>query len=129
VGRRRLRRRIGPAVEATFTCSLCGATAGSLEVRGSATDAELRRETFTGVLTQRLSAGASGLLREALTEGDAGRVFALDPEFAPFYCPQCEDSYCARHWERWDVFDDDLPAWHDSIRGRCPQGHERMLED
>jgi hypothetical protein len=21
------------------------------------------------------------------------------------------------------------PAHHDSIRGRCPRGHERMLED
>jgi hypothetical protein len=28
---------------------------------------------------------------------------------------------------RWSVFDDD--GWHDSIRGRCPHGHERMLED
>jgi hypothetical protein len=28
---------------------------------------------------------------------------------------------------RWDVFDDD--DWHDSVRGLCPERHERMLED
>ena len=38
-------------------------------------------------------------------------------------------SYCGAHWARWDVFDQGDPAHHDSIRGRCPVGHERMLED
>lgn len=25
--------------------------------------------------------------------------------------------------------DEEMPDWHDSVRGRCPHGHERMLED
>jgi hypothetical protein len=45
----------------------------------------------------------------------------------PFFCPVCDKCYCGTHWKRWDVFDDD--GWHDSIRGACPEGHERMLED
>ena len=101
----------------TFACSVCGAAAGSIEVGAT----ELRRESFTSVLTQRLDA------RAAAAAGDAAALFALDPELAPFYCPECRAVYCGDHWERWDVFDDD--GWHDSIRGRCPRGHERLLED
>ena len=54
-------------------------------------------------------------------------VYRLDFEFAPFYCPTRSASYRGEHCRRWDVFDDD--GWHDSVRGRRPQGHERMLED
>jgi hypothetical protein len=88
----------------------------------------LRSESFTGVLTAPLSLEAAARLEVALGLGD-GAVFDLDPEYAPFYCPACKASYCGEHWDRFDVFDDDFPTWHDSIRGRCPHGHERMLED
>jgi hypothetical protein len=76
-----------------------------------------------------VTAETFGRLSAALAAGDVGGVFALDPEYTPFYCPACDASYCAGHWDRWDVFDDEVPGWHDSIRGRCPYGHERILED
>lgn len=76
-----------------------------------------------------MTADAFERLRAALAAGDARDIFELDAEYAPFYCPTCGASYCAGHWDRWDVFDDEIPDWHDSIRGRCPRGHERMLED
>ena len=101
-----------------WTCAACGAEAGTIDTGGG----ELRRETFTGVLTQ----PASDAARLASASGDAGEVHALDPELAPWWCPDCAASYCGAHWQRWDVFDGDL---HDSIRGRCPRGHERLLED
>jgi len=47
-------------------------------------------------------------------------------ELAPFYCPACDRSYCGEHWNATDVFEDGV---HDSIRGTCPEGHERLLED
>jgi len=84
---------------------------------------------MTGLLVQPLSAGLADRVRAALATGDPGTLYALDHEFAPFYCPVCALSYCADHWDRCDVFDPDDPGWHDSIRGRCPRGHERMLED
>jgi hypothetical protein len=118
-----------PAVRATFSCAVCGEEAGAMQLRGSAARAELRRTAFTGTLTGPVAAAAYQGLRDALDGADAGRVFELDPEYAPFYCPRCRASYCGAHWDRWDVFDDDMPEWHDSIRGRCPRGHERMLED
>jgi hypothetical protein len=81
---------------------------------------ELRRESFTSTLTQPATAGVRAVI------GNASALYALDPELAPFYCPRCRASYCGEHWRTYDVFEDGL---HDSIRGECPSGHDRMLED
>ena len=64
-------------------------------------------------------------LRAALREADPAALYAVDVELAPFWCPRCEASYDGASWPRWSVFHDDV--WHDSCRGRCPHGHERML--
>ena len=68
-------------------------------------------------------------LLAVLAERDVPGIFAFDRELTPFYCPTCDASYCSHHWDWWDVWDDDWTGWRDSVRGRCPQGHERMLED
>jgi hypothetical protein len=39
-------------IEARFACIVCGREAGTIELRGD----ELRRESFTGVLTRRVGA-------------------------------------------------------------------------
>lgn len=96
----------------------CGFSAGSITIAGG----ELRRVSFTGVLTQ----ASSPTIEAALLAGDVGALHALDPELVPSWCPECGASYCGSHWIRWDEFDGDL---HEAIRGRCPVGHERMLED
>jgi hypothetical protein len=101
---------------AVHLCASCGEEAGRLRIEGG----ELRRTAFTSTLTQKATDG----VRAAIA--DAAALHALDPELAPFYCPECERSYCGAHWRREDVFEDGL---HDSIRGTCPEGHERMLED
>jgi len=116
-------------IEATFACSVCAKQAGAIQLHGPAAPAEVRRESFTSVLRAPATAEAFEQLRAALAAGDAGAIFDLDPEYAPFYCPPCRASYCGDHWDRWDVFDEDFPDWRDSIRGHCPRGHERMLED
>jgi hypothetical protein len=101
---------------AVHLCAICGQEAGRLKIEGD----ELRRTAFTSTLTQKATEG----VRAAIA--DAAALYALDPELAPFYCPECERSYCGAHWLREDIFDGDF---HDSIRGTCPEGHERMLED
>jgi hypothetical protein len=109
-------------VDTTFACEVCGAVAATIRL----TRSELRRETFTGVLIQyEIAAG----IEAALGAGDVRALFAVDSELAPGYCPECDVSYCGAHWHWWHVFDDEDPSWHDSIRGRCPRDHERMLED
>ena len=111
--------------EASFACSLCGATAGSVRLKGAGAE----RESFTSTMWLRLEPAQRRALRAAMRSADARALFTVHLELAPFYCPQCDAVYCGEHWRRWDVFADDDPAWHEEIRGCCPQGHERMLED
>ncbi len=101
---------------AVHICSVCSREAGRLQIEGD----ELRRTSFTSTLTQT----ATDEARAAIA--DAAALYRIDFELVPFYCPECEAVYCDAHWRREDVFEDGL---HDSIRGTCPQGHERMLED
>ena len=98
-------------------CELCNQEAAKL----TCAEGEFRRETFTGTLTQ----AETPAVRAAIA--DAAALHALDPELAPFYCPDCRRTYCGAHWVTEDVFEDDY--FHDSIRGTCPEGHARMLED
>ena len=62
----------------------------------------------------------------ALGTGDAAALFAIDREYAPFWCPRCGSSYCRDHYRAWAVYDD---GFFDCYRGVCPEGHERMLSD
>lgn len=107
-----------------FVCDECGRVAGTAWIEP---DGKAARESFTSRLWTSVSRAQRAAMRHALRDTDAAALFAVDLELAPFWCPQCERSYCGEHWMRWSVFDDD--GWHDSIRGRCPHGHERMLED
>jgi hypothetical protein len=115
------------APAAWWECQVCGRLAGRVELEDRTGSVQLRRITFTGLLTQPVSAEAAARLGRALAAGDAAALHAMDPELVPFYCPACDATYCGDHVQRWDVFDED--GMHDSIRGRCPAGHERMLED
>ncbi len=66
-------------------------------------------------------------IKEILTKENWRDLYDFDHELNPWYCPECERMYAGKLWKPYDVFDDD--GWHDSIRGRCPKGHDRMLED
>lgn len=62
----------------------------------------------------------------ALATGDAAALFALDREYAPFWCPKCAASYCGEHYRTSTLYDD---GFFDCINGVCPNRHERTLED
>lgn len=62
----------------------------------------------------------------ALSLGDPAALFAIDREFAPFWCPDCLASYCAAHWAVEVTYDD---GFYDAHYGTCPEGHRRMLMD
>jgi hypothetical protein len=115
--------------EARFRCGTCDKEAGHIRLFGSPSSSQVLRSSFTSNLYAAVPAGQFSELRSAIEKRDARRLHGLDLEYAPFFCPQCDATYCGDHWMRWDVFDEDDPSWHDSIRGRCPKGHERMLED
>ena len=111
------------AAAVEFGCGLCEAVAGTVWRQG---EAQLARASFTSRLWLAVEPGQLRGLRTARRERDARALFAVEPELAPFWCPPCETSYCGEHWARWPISDDD--GRYDAIRGRCPQGHERMLE-
>ena len=72
---------------------------------------------------------ATSRILAALGAADAEALHAVNPEFAPFWCPRCRAAYCGEHWRTWLVFDEDDPTWFEEQRGICPEGHERMLVD
>ena len=62
----------------------------------------------------------------ALGLGDPAALYAIDPEYASFWCPGCRASYCGAHFRTEQVFDE---GFYDCTYGTCPAGHRRMLDD
>ena len=81
---------------------------------------------FVGVSSELVGARA-GELRRALNRGNVPELYALNPQWAPFYCEPCARSYCIAHWNSAPRFDDE--GFTDGIYGDCPAGHGRMLDD
>lgn len=115
--------------EAAFFCSLCGKEAGHIALIRRDDGVHCVRRSFTSTLSggPPLTGEAPARLRAAVERADAAELHRFDFELAPFYCPDCDSSYCGDHWTRVDMFDDE--GFHDSIRGICPNRHQRMLED
>ena len=112
---------------ARFDCATCAHPAGRVELGGGASEAAtlvvtspLGRGSFRLEGTPRQEAGA------AVSSADLSALYRLDPEFAPFWCPRCELSYCDRHWTREVVVED---GFYDCTYGTCPAGHRRILDD
>ncbi len=115
-----------PIAEAEFNCAICNKSAGTIQLMGTSASPEIKRVSFTSHLGGRIKSDQFERLRDALLRKDAQSIYELNLEWASFYCPKCKASYCGDHWISWDVFED---GFHDCIRGQCPSGHERMLED
>jgi hypothetical protein len=113
------------SAQGSWTCDRCGQHAGTIELDD---EGVLRRTSFTSALTlPQLEPDAVSRILEAVAAEDSAALFAIDLELTPWWCPTCERTYCGDHWLRWDTFDDE--GFHEDIRGRCPEGHARMLED
>jgi hypothetical protein len=115
--------------QAAFACSICGKEAGQVQLFGTPSNADIRRVCFTSTLDVPVPEKTYEKLQEAIRQKSPQGLYNLNFEYAPFFCPQCNACYCGGHWNRRDMFDSNFSAWHDSIRGKCPQGHERILEN
>ena len=117
----------------TYTCGACGETASTVTLvapgrpdprfgrvvpRGSqlAIDGGPISITLAPVPAEQVAA--------ALESGDAAALFAIDPEYAPFWCPRCAAAYCPDHYVTKQVYVQGFPL---SVSGVCPKGHRRML--
>ena len=87
----------------------------------------LERTSFVSVLGRPVSPELANEIQRTVKEKAWWRLYQIDHELNPWYCPDCGEMYPGELWHRYDAFDPD--GWHDSVRGRCPKGHERQLED
>jgi hypothetical protein len=62
----------------------------------------------------------------AIGAGDPEALYAIDREYAPFWCMRCLKSYCRTCWTVWVDYDE---GFYDCTRGRCPKDHVRVLDD
>jgi hypothetical protein len=65
-------------------------------------------------------------IETALRAGDVAGLYAIDREYAPQWCRACAKNYCRRCWVVWVDFDE---GFYDCTRGRCPESHERIMDD
>ena len=65
-------------------------------------------------------------LVDLFQKNDLAKIHSIDREYVPFYCPECDESYCKDHWHRWIEYDE---GFYDADYGECPKGHKRMLYD
>jgi hypothetical protein len=89
----------------------------------------VERSTFINAFGMEVDLPTAERLATAATRQNWAELDRFHPEFLPWYCRQCEQNYAAGEWLVVPVFDDDAPWWLDCYRGRCPQGHSRMIAD
>ena len=126
--------------KAIFRCDFCGESAATVEfvAKGVPHPNALLNDAGAGTI---IISGFYGLHREvvmhrhfgvimALIECNPRPLYAVDELWAPFYCPECDRSYCIKHWDIVLKFDNDfMPGWYDCSYGTCPKGHKRMVDD
>jgi hypothetical protein len=137
-----------PPISATFSCSRChrhastitllppgrpDPTAGSV-ARDPALEAYLATATrlsIDGPINRRHlflpdMRFDRSKLASAVGSGDPVALFSANQEYAPFWCPTCAASYCGDCWWITEEMDE---GFYDYTSGRCPAGHERILDD
>ena len=132
------------AVEAaaSFRCAACGEMAAVVKAIPAGGTADmgppLGRQSqdrdgimvdyFGGTAWKRFEAPAYQAVRDILSgeAPDPAALRRIDWELAPFYCPDCAQNYCRADWRTYVVFDE---GFYDCTMGRCPRGHEHMIDD
>ena len=114
--------------EHLFFCAVCSEPAGHYRLFGTPNQGSYKTDILLGEVSYGgFSVATYFNLGTSLLNGDAKSIHKLDQVYIPCYCPECDAIYCNDHWKIHVQYDDD--GWRDSIRGMCPKGHKRMLED
>ncbi|HEU4562795.1 MAG TPA: hypothetical protein VFS20_33505 [Longimicrobium sp.] len=94
---------------AEYRCNLCGEPAGRVEVVPSPNSPGRKRlvlSVFISTWEQASADATYAAAAEALRGGDPRALWALNAEWAPFYCPECNACYCRTHWQQVMEFDE-----------------------
>ena len=110
---------------ATFFCAVCGQLAATVTVDS----AVLIQTGFMGKTTEAITPELSATISHLLNQGNVRQLYELNQLWAPFYCPECNQTYCRGHWVIIPQFDDDFPGWYDCAYGTCPHNHRRLIDD
>lgn len=130
---------------ARFQCARCGDLAGVVRVirAGSPVDMGpplgkqvqerdgLSLDYFLGTAWHAAAGDKLDAMQALIEQGkvDPAAIRELDWAFwelTPFYCPGCGLNYCSREWDTSVLLDE---GFYDCTKGRCPEGHEQMLDD
>lgn len=104
-----------------------GREAGVIRLFEGKEGPQLERSGFISCLTRPVARAEFDQVLEWLTREDWKCLYSWDCELLPWYCPECDRLFSRDSWVTWDIFDED--GRHDSVHGKCPNGHSRMLED
>lgn len=130
---------------ASFRCARCGELAGLLRVvrpddpPGSAPAPRRRARGRGGLALEHFlddtwrPAGTEILdaVQELIGQGEVDPAAIRELEWGfwaltPFYCPDCELNYCSADWDITRGQDEDF---REPAMGRCPAGHEHMVDE
>ena len=83
---------------------------------------------FLGTTQYSLDSATVDAVRAVLNRPhpDPADLYRIRWEFASFYCPDCQRSYCDQHWTTQTRYDD---GFYDQTIGWCPNGHRHKLDD
>ena len=110
-----------------FPCSLCDRPAGTVKLAPD--ESQLVIDGLVCRITHPIGPTDDvPRLRAILASRDARALYALNGEWASFFCPTCDRAYCADYWQLETRFEDDS-SWYDCTYGTCPSGHRRMVDD
>jgi hypothetical protein len=115
-----------------FLCNVCNEICGEITVQTESSSSEneekyyLNIDHFSQNGNYKLTKTKLESLVELYTSNQLEKVFSMDREYIPFYCPECNANYCKNHWDRWVTYDE---GYYDAEYGICPKGHERKLFD
>ena len=137
----RLGQRAGEGA-ASFRCAACGEMAAVVDAVPAGRTADMGPplgrqlqsrdgvvvDYFGGTAWKRAEAPAYQAVREILSgeAPDPAALRRIDWELASFYCPDCAQNYCRADWRTYVLFDE---GSCDCTMGRCPRGHEHMIDD
>lgn len=117
---------------ARFLCARHGTEAATVKlIRRFTEDSELIVESALGRGSFRLKTPADQAatgdpvaeeLQEVLARADAGWLHFMNPQWALFYCAECQRVYCGACWTVEDVPDPEHPGFP-ALRATCPEGH------
>ncbi len=127
---------------ASFRCAECGEMAAVVKAVPAGRPADMGPplgrqlqnrdgvvvDRFGGTTWKRAEAPAYQAVCEILSgeAPDPAALRRIDWELAPFYCPDCAQNYCRADWRTAVMFDE---GFYDCTMGRCPRGHEHMIDD